>query len=95
MSQHVHYNAVITVLGRDRVGIIACVSQVLAELQINVSDISQTILNDMFTMIMLVDCSASVDSIESISARLKELGRQEKLEITIQHKDIFNAMHRI
>lgn len=95
MSQHVNYNAVITVLGRDRVGIIACVSQVLAELKINVSDISQTILNDMFTMIMLVDCSASASSIEAIAARLNDLGKQENLEIRIQHKDIFNAMHRI
>ncbi|HHT24992.1 MAG TPA: ACT domain-containing protein [Clostridiaceae bacterium] len=95
MSQSVKYNAVVTVLGKDRVGIIAGVTAVLAKLNINISDISQTILKDMFTMIMLVDTIKSTYTFENIREELKVLGQEMNLEIRIQHKDIFNAMQRI
>ncbi|NLM18678.1 MAG: ACT domain-containing protein [Clostridiaceae bacterium] len=95
MSQSVNYNAVVTVLGKDRVGIIAGVTAVLAKLNINISDISQTILKDMFTMIMLVDTINSTYAFEKIREELKVLGEEMNLEIRIQHKDIFNAMQRI
>lgn len=95
MSQAVKYNAVVTVLGKDRVGIIAGVTTVLAKLNINISDISQTILKDMFTMIMLVDTINSTYTFEKIREELKVLGEEMNLEIRIQHKDIFNAMQRI
>ncbi|MGB4610137.1 MAG: ACT domain-containing protein [Saccharofermentanales bacterium] len=95
MSQSVKYNAVVTVLGKDRVGIIAGVTGVLAKLNINISDISQTILKDMFTMIMLVDTTNSTYAFEKIREELKVVGEEMNLEIRIQHKDIFNAMQRI
>lgn len=95
MNQSVQYNAVVTVLGKDRIGIIASVTAVLAKLDINISDISQTILKDMFTMIMLVDTSQSIYGIEQLSGELNALGEEMSLDIRIQHKDIFNAMQRI
>ncbi|HHU54117.1 MAG TPA: ACT domain-containing protein [Clostridiaceae bacterium] len=95
MSQSVKYNAVVTVLGKDRVGIIAGVTGVLANLNINISDISQTILKDMFTMIMLVDTMNSTYDFDKIREELKLLGEKMNLEIRIQHKEIFNAMQRI
>ncbi len=95
MSQSAKYNAVITVIGRDRVGIISSVSAVLAKMNVNISDISQTILQDMFTMITLVDTSQINTSFETLSDELKALGESMNLEIRIQHADIFNAMQRI
>ena len=87
--------AIITVIGKDKVGIIAAVSNVLADSNVNILDISQTIMQDMFTMIMLTDVSGS--SIESgiLSGRLESKGRELGLYIKIQHEDIFNSMHRI
>ena len=83
--------AVITVVGRDKVGIIAEVSRVLSENQVNILDISQTIMQDMFTMIMLVDVSQSKVVFSALSALGDTLG----LSIRIQHEDLFNSMHRI
>jgi ACT domain-containing protein len=95
MSQSAKYNAVLTVIGQDRVGIIAGVSAVLAKRNVNISDISQTILKDMFTMITLVDTAHMNTSFEALSRELQELGASMNLEIRIQHADIFNAMQRI
>ncbi len=87
--------AVITVLGKDRVGIIYSVSDILAKANINILDISQTIMQDIFTMIMLVDISKCEDHFAEISKSLEDLGAELGLSIRIQHEDIFNSMHRI
>jgi ACT domain-containing protein len=87
--------AVITVLGRDRVGIIARISGILADRQVNILDISQTIMQDMFTMMMLVDISASSISFRELSDGLEAAGGELGLSVRIQHEDIFNSMHRV
>lgn len=87
--------AIITVIGKDRVGIIAGVSTLLAEASVNIMDISQTILQNVFTMIMLVDLAQSTADIKTLADRLEQRGNELGLSIRIQHSDIFNAMHRI
>ncbi|NLD50937.1 MAG: ACT domain-containing protein [Clostridiaceae bacterium] len=87
--------AVITVIGKDKVGIIAAVSNVLAECNVNILDISQTTMQDVFTMIMLVDISGLNIDFSELSARLEKKGEEIGLSIRIQHEDIFNSMHRI
>lgn len=87
--------AVVSVLGRDRVGIIAGIANLLAEYGININDISQTILDDIFTMVMIVDLKDVVIEKSDISDRLKALGDELGVQITIQHTDLFNKMHRI
>lgn len=87
--------AVITVLGCDRVGIIAAVTAVLAESNANILDISQTILSDIFTMIMLVDLSASRFGVDEIQQRLQKCGTDLGVEIRIQREEIFRSMHRV
>lgn len=87
--------AVITVIGKDRVGIIAGVSQMLADCNVNVLDISQTIMQDMFTMIMLVDINKISVAFNKLSDKLNALGSDMGLSITIQREEIFNSMHRI
>lgn len=87
--------AVITVLGKDRIGIIADVTKILAENNINILDISQTILQDFFTMIMIVDVEKSKVGYEEIQAILKSQGEKIEMSIRIQHEDIFNSMHKI
>ncbi|MBE7035428.1 MAG: ACT domain-containing protein [Ruminococcaceae bacterium] len=87
--------AVITVIGQDKIGIIAEVSRVLAEHKINVLDITQTIMQDMFTMIMLVNLEKSEVNFKEISKKLEDLGEAMSLSIRIQHEDLFRSMHRI
>ncbi|NLC73581.1 MAG: ACT domain-containing protein [Ruminococcaceae bacterium] len=87
--------AIVSVIGRDRVGIIAEVSALCASLKINVLDISQTVLSDYFTMIMLVDMTLCDIPFSELSALLKEEGERSGLSISIQREEIFNAMHRI
>lgn len=87
--------AVITVVGKDKVGIIAKVSALLAQEGINIKDISQTIMGDIFTMIMMVDLKDVVIEESDISNKLSNLGDELGLSIAIQHTDLFNAMHRI
>ena len=87
--------AVITVIGKDRVGIIAGISQILADYSININDISQTIMDDIFTMIMMVDLQAVEIESSDIADKLKAFGSENGLSVTIQHTDLFNAMHRI
>ena len=87
--------AVITVVGKDRVGIIAGVSNMLAAHNVNILDISQTILRDYFTMIMLVEMPAENPSIPALAAPLNELGKTLGVEIRVQHEEIFTAMHRV
>ncbi len=87
--------AIVSVIGKDHVGIIAAVCGLLSRLNINILDIAQTILQDNFTMTMLVDLSKCEDSFEQVSAALQEYAEQDGLSIRIQREDIFNAMHRI
>jgi len=87
--------AIITVIGHDKVGIIYKVSGILAEAKINILDISQTIMQDMFTMIMLVDIKDSSYSMEEITKKLDDAGNELGVSIKIQHEDVFNSMHRI
>ncbi len=87
--------AVITVVGKDRVGIIAGVSNMLAAKNVNILDISQTILRDFFTMIMLVEMPAENPSIPALAASLNELGTSLGVEVRVQHEEIFTAMHRV
>ncbi|MDK2799491.1 MAG: hypothetical protein PWP27_868 [Clostridiales bacterium] len=87
--------AVITVIGKDKVGIIAAVSNILADCNVNILDISQTIMQDMFTMIMLVDISQMKVIFSNLSDQLEKKGQEMGLSIKIQHEDIFNSMHRI
>ena len=87
--------AIVTVIGKDRVGIIAGICVTLSGLNVNVLDISQTILQDLFTMNMLVDLTgASVPYSEIVSA-LEAEGERLGVSVRIQREDIFNAMHRI
>ena len=87
--------AFVTVIGHDRVGIMAAVCNLLAEKQVNILDISQTILQDNFTMIMLVDAAACTASFDDLAGALAELGHGMELTIRIQREEIFNAMHKV
>lgn len=87
--------AIITVIGKDKSGIIAKVSNLLAEKNINIEDISQTIMQGFFTMIMLVQIETSTISVEELKKELDALGEKIGVKIILQHEDIFNAMHRI
>jgi ACT domain-containing protein len=88
-------NAIITVVGTDHVGIIARVSAFLAERNINIEDISQTILKGNFVMVMMVDLSRGSVSLEKIKEELGEIGKTMKVSISIMHEQVFSAMHRI
>ena len=87
--------AIVTVVGKDRVGIIANVCDLLAKYQVNVLDISQTIMEGYFTMIMMVDATHCELPIAQLIQTMKEEGVKQALDIHIQREDIFNAMHRI
>ncbi len=88
--------AVITVAGKDRVGIIANVTQALAKQNVNVLDITQTILPpDFFTMVMLVDAGQSNIPFGELADQMAELGQQMGMDIRAQREDTFQAMHRI
>ena len=87
--------ALVSVTGQDRVGIIAKVSTTLCEQNINIMEISQTILDGCFTMLMVVDLEEVKDSFQDIAARLTEVGREIGVAVNIQRMDLFAAMHRI
>lgn len=86
---------IITVVGYDRVGIIAGIANILADANVNILDISQTILQGFFTMAMVVDTAQTKLELPELSARLKAKGKELGLEVNIQHEDIFKFMHRI
>ena len=87
--------AIITVVGPDRVGIIAEVCTLLAEMKISVVEISQTIMEDTFTMIMLVDLAECEMPFDRLSQHLRSVGEARGLAVHVQRQDIFDAMHRI
>ena len=87
--------AIVTVIGKDRVGIIASVCALMASHNVNILDISQTIMQEYFTMIMLVDLSEATADFSTISKSLSELGKELGVEIRIQNEQVFTSMHRI
>ena len=87
--------AIVTVVGKDQVGIIAGVCNTLAAYQINVLDISQTIMEGYFTMMMVVDLAACETPFDQLRTILKDYGEGRGLSIRIQREDIFDAMHKL
>ena len=86
---------IITVIGKDRIGIIARVCTFLADRQINVSDINQNIVQGYFNMMMIVEIDRSLETFEQLAAGLDALGGEIGLIIKLQHEGIFDSMHRI
>jgi len=87
--------AIVTVVGKDRVGIIAQVCTCLASYNVNVLDISQTVMQGYFTMMMAVDVSESSIPLAQLVQQLEEKGKEMGLSIRLQREDIFEAMHRL
>ncbi|TFH41904.1 MAG: ACT domain-containing protein [Chrysiogenales bacterium] len=87
--------AIITVVGKDRVGIIAAVSSACAESGVNILDISQTIMQDNFTMMMSVDLDGASISLRELKSLLGEIGGRMGLVINIYNEELFNSMHRV
>ncbi|MFQ6791801.1 ACT domain-containing protein [Thomasclavelia sp.] len=86
---------IITVVGKDQVGIIAKVCSFLAKKQINILDISQTIIQGYFNMMMIVELTSVIDEFSTVCDELDKLGQEIGVNIKLQHEDIFNKMHRI
>ena len=87
--------AIVTVVGQDRVGIIAAVCAKLAEFNVNVLDISQTVMQGCFTMMMVTEISGCTFSLGELAKEMEALGAKMDLSIRVQREDIFQAMHRI
>ncbi|MBQ7700411.1 MAG: ACT domain-containing protein [Clostridia bacterium] len=87
--------AVITVVGRDSVGIIAKVSAVCSEYHANIVDISQSVLSEYFAMIMVVDIDGLTVPFTSFVDVLSDLGKENGLDVRTMHEDVFDSMHRI
>lgn len=88
-------NAIVSVIGRDRVGICAAVCGKMAEYQVNILDITQTIMQGNFTMVMAVDLSGANATFGEIKGGLEELGDSMGLDIRMQRQEIFDAMHKV
>jgi ACT domain-containing protein len=87
--------AIVTIIGSDRVGIIAGIANVIAEANVNILDISQSVIREFFTMIMMVDLSAATISFEALADNLARKGGNLGVKVEIQREEIFKAMHRI
>ena len=87
--------AIVTVVGKDQVGIIASVCIQLAEYNVNVLDISQTVMQGYFTMMMVVDVSECTVPLAKLCEEMENAGKQKGLSIRVQREDIFEAMHRV
>ncbi|MEZ4485908.1 MAG: ACT domain-containing protein [Syntrophotaleaceae bacterium] len=86
---------VITVIGLDRVGIVAGVTRVMAEHSVNIADIRQTIMSDLFTMIMLAEVKGEDFDLAAFQQAMSTIGKELGVEIIVQHEDAFRFMHRI
>ena len=87
--------AVISVVGRDRPGILAFVADQCADRNINIEDVTQKILQDMFTMVMIVNIPEDLPNFGKLTEEIEKAGEEQGLKIHLMHEDIFNAMHRI
>ena len=87
--------AVITVVGKDTVGILAKVSAICAEHQVNIVEVTQSILQDMFCMIMLVDLSKATAEAAAVRDRFTALGKEMGMQVTVTRQEVFDAMHTI
>ena len=87
--------AIVTVVGKDQVGIIAAVCIKLADYNVNVLDISQTVMQGYFTMMMVVDVTDCSVPLAQLCLEMEEMGKEKGLSIRVQREDIFEAMHRI
>ncbi len=87
--------AVVTVIGEDKVGIISSISKILSECNANILDISQTTMDNLFTMVMYVEVAKMNVEFIKLSELLEKCGKEIGLDIRIQHEDIFKSMHRI
>ncbi len=87
--------AVITVLGKDSVGILSKVSTACAEVGANIIEVTQSVLQDMFAMIMLAEIDNATVPFDELSKKLDQLGEDNHLKIHVMHEDIFNSMHKI
>ncbi len=86
---------VVSVIGKDSVGIIAKVSTICSNHNVNIIDITQSVLQDMFVMVMLTEISDLNCSFADFSDKMKSLGKENNLDIRVMHEDVFNSMHRI
>ena len=87
--------AVITVIGKDSVGILAKVSEACSKADVNIVEVTQSVLQDMFAMIMLVEIDKSNIGFEQLQTNLKAVGKLTNTKVHVMHEDIFNSMHRI
>ena len=87
--------AVITVLGKDTVGILSKVSTACAEVGVNIIEVTQSVLQDLFAMIMLADIGSATVDFAQLQQKLEEVGENNNLKIHVMHEDIFNSMHKI
>jgi ACT domain-containing protein len=90
-----HTRAIVSVLGEDRVGIVAAVATALAESGANIEDIRQSIISDVFSMTMLVTIDEETTPFENVQAALEAVGDRLGLQITLQREDVFRYMHRV
>jgi len=86
---------VVTVLGKDRTGIVAGVSNALADLGINIEDLTSAKMKDMFVMLMLADITDAKKGIREIQKEMEQCGNRIGVQVIVQHEDIFNYMHRV
>ena len=87
--------AVITVIGKDSVGILAKVSEACSQVDVNIVEVTQSVLQDMFAMIMLVEIDKSNIGFEQLRTNLKAVGESTNTKVHVMHEDIFNSMHKI
>ena len=87
--------AVITVIGKDSVGILAKISEACSKADVNIVEVTQSVLQDMFAMIMLVEIDKSNIGFEQLRTNLKAVGESTNTKVHVMHEDIFNSMHRI
>lgn len=86
---------IVTVIGPDKIGIIAAVTSVLAECRVNILDISQTVMQEFLVMVLVADMTAASVELARLKERLSEVGRDLQVRIDAQHEDLFSFMHRI
>lgn len=94
-KEKINMRAVVAVIGKDTVGILAKVSAICAEANANVMDVTQTIMQDLFAMTMLIDITECTKDYSILADNLKKCGEDMGLQIHVMHEDIFNSMHRI